>query len=103
MKSLMVKSKSNRDKCGFTGAYLTSTRGKRKEKEEDSVCTATDKEIPKSSRLTGYAYDWRVPRDEFVVENENAATRLVKNAFGGSNTDLFCGMLSLQSLDSKQA
>lgn len=75
----------------------------KKEEMGGSDCIATDGEIPKSSGPTGYAYNWNVPREEFVVENENAATHLVRNAFGGRNTDLFCGMMSLKSPDSKQA
>ncbi|KAJ5333098.1 uncharacterized protein N7506_006881 [Penicillium brevicompactum] len=75
----------------------------KKEDMRGSDCTATEGEIPKSSGSTGYAYNWNVPREKFVVENENAATHLVRNAFGGSNTDLFCGMMSLKSPDSKQA
>lgn len=75
----------------------------RKEEKDNSGCTSTDKETLKSSGPTGYAYNWTVPRDKFVVENKNAATHLVRNAFGGCNTDLFCSMMSLKSPDSKQA
>lgn len=74
-----------------------------RKKKEKADSTATDKEIPKSSATHGYEYNWIVPRHEFVMENENAATHLVRNAFGGSNTDLFCGMMSLKAPDSKQA
>lgn len=37
---------------------------------------------------------WRATPEFFVAEDENAATHLVKNAFGGSRRGLFCGVMS---------
>jgi pyruvate dehydrogenase phosphatase len=35
--------------------------------------------------------------DRFVVEDKNAATHLVRNAFGGADRDMVCGLLTLPS------
>lgn len=35
--------------------------------------------------------------DRFVVEDKNAATHLVRNALGGRNQDMVCGLLTLPS------
>jgi pyruvate dehydrogenase phosphatase len=35
--------------------------------------------------------------DRFVVEDKNAATHLVRNAFGGADRDMVCGLLALPS------
>lgn len=74
-----------------------------RKKKEKAHITVTDKKIPKSSAAHGYKYKWKISKRKFVVENENAATHLVRNAFGGSNTDLFCGMMSLQAPESRQS
>ncbi|KAH6623736.1 hypothetical protein F5144DRAFT_519130 [Chaetomium tenue] len=51
----------------------------------------------------GFPYNWTVQRDHFVVEEDNIATHLVKNAFGGNQRDLFCSVLSTTAPDSKEA
>ncbi|KAF2752727.1 protein serine/threonine phosphatase 2C, partial [Pseudovirgaria hyperparasitica] len=40
---------------------------------------------------------WRATPEHFVVEDSNAATHLVKNAFGGSRRALFCGVIGTYS------
>jgi pyruvate dehydrogenase phosphatase len=45
--------------------------------------------------------DGKVSPDTFVVEDENVATHLVRNALGGNRREHFCGELSLQSPDSR--
>lgn len=42
----------------------------------------------------GRFISWRATPEHFVVEDSNAATHLVKNAFGGSRRSLFCGVIS---------
>ncbi|KAI3531029.1 protein phosphatase 2C [Colletotrichum filicis] len=71
-------------------------------KDHTSGSTEPNDDLTKAS-TRGYAYNWKVPREDFVVENDNPATHLVRNALGGKNTDLFTSMLSLKSPDSKQA
>lgn len=44
---------------------------------------------------------WKVGRESFVVEDENAATHLVKNAFGGKQRQLFTGLMTLGAPTSK--
>jgi pyruvate dehydrogenase phosphatase len=39
-------------------------------------------------------FSWMAKPEYFVVENDNAATHLAKNAFGGSRRDLFCALMS---------
>jgi pyruvate dehydrogenase phosphatase len=41
----------------------------------------------------GFA-EWKVEPQDFVVEDENAATHLVKNAFGGARRDLFLTVMT---------
>ncbi|CAG8424846.1 unnamed protein product [Penicillium salamii] len=50
-----------------------------------------------------YPYTWVMEREDFVVEQDNLATHLVRNAFGGKEHDLFCSVMSTLSSDSKQA
>ncbi|KAF2502961.1 protein serine/threonine phosphatase 2C [Lophium mytilinum] len=38
--------------------------------------------------------EWQATPEHFVVEDNNAATHLVKNAFGGSRRSLFCSVMS---------
>lgn len=71
--------------------------------DDHTSSTAASDESIKPPGPGCYSYNWKVSKDEFVVENGNAATHLVRNAFGGRNTDLFCSMMSLKSPDSKQA
>ncbi|KAF9638873.1 putative protein phosphatase 2c protein [Lasiodiplodia theobromae] len=42
----------------------------------------------------GRYVEWRATPEYFVVEDDNAATHLVRNAFGGSRRNLFCGVMS---------
>ncbi|VUC38148.1 unnamed protein product [Clonostachys rosea] len=56
-----------------------------------------------SKRTSGYPYDFIMDRADFIVNDENAATHLARNAFGGRNEDLFCSLLSTKAPDSKEA
>ncbi|OMP82921.1 Protein phosphatase 2C-like protein [Diplodia seriata] len=42
----------------------------------------------------GRYVEWRATPEYFVVEDDNAAAHLVRNAFGGSRRNLFCGVMS---------
>lgn len=50
-----------------------------------------------------YLYNWVMDRNDFIVEDDNIATHLVRNAFGGKERDLFCSVLGLLPPDSKEA
>ena len=50
-----------------------------------------------------YPYNWIVNRADFVIEDDNAATHLLRNVFGGGNRDLFCSVLSTKPPDAKEA
>lgn len=56
----------------------------------------------KPARST-YPYNWMMERADFVVEQENVATHLVRNAFGGKDQNLFCSLMSLLPPNSKEA
>jgi pyruvate dehydrogenase phosphatase len=74
-------------------------------------------EVRKGTKLTGQspvesnpviqyptekkANDWKFHLEDMVVEEENAATNLVKNAFGGKRRDLFCSVVSSQTPHSR--
>ena len=51
----------------------------------------------------GHPYNWAVDRTDFVVEDENAATHLLRNVLGGRKRDLFCSVLSMKAPDAKEA
>lgn len=42
-----------------------------------------------------------IERADFVVEEKNVATHLVRNAFGGKDRNLFCSLMSLLPPNSK--
>lgn len=44
----------------------------------------------------GCADDFKFRLEDMVVEEKNAATNLVKNAYGGNRRDLFCSVVSAQ-------
>jgi pyruvate dehydrogenase phosphatase len=60
--------------------------------------TSAPKEGP---RITLFGGGWRTKPEHFVVEDENAAVHLIKNAFGGSGRDIFCGVMSMSPPDSR--
>ena len=47
-------------------------------------------------------YDIKTKDDRFVVEDDNVATHLVRNALGGRDRDLVCALLSLVSPNSRR-
>ncbi|KAL1637953.1 hypothetical protein SLS56_000510 [Neofusicoccum ribis] len=82
---------------------------------EDAVeCVARWIEAKKAGRLSGPAtapgkragkkedwwldegkyVEWRATPEHFVVEDDNVATHLVRNAFGGARRNLFCGVMT---------
>lgn len=50
-----------------------------------------------------YPYNWMMERADFVMEQNNVATHLVRNAFGGKDQHLFCSLMSLLPPNSKEA
>ncbi|KAJ5614394.1 hypothetical protein N7528_008048 [Penicillium herquei] len=50
-----------------------------------------------------YPYNWLIERDDFIAEEENVATHLVRNAFGGKDENLFCSLMSVLPPSSKEA
>ena len=55
----------------------------------------------KTRAATGYKADWQIKERDYVVEDQNAATHLVKNAFGGGNRELLCGVMTAQPPQSR--
>jgi len=56
--------------------------------------------VEKAEGISFWEY-WKVTPESFVVEDENAATHLVKNAFGGKQRQLFTGVLTVEAPISK--
>ncbi|KAB8253817.1 protein serine/threonine phosphatase 2C [Aspergillus pseudonomiae] len=56
-----------------------------------------------SGPCEGYPYNWIVKRENFIVEDDNVATHLVRNAFGGKDRNLFCSVLSTIPPEAKEA
>ncbi|KAJ5347902.1 uncharacterized protein N7506_001155 [Penicillium brevicompactum] len=74
-----------------------------KEKYSD-CCPGDDVQTPgKEPERHMYPYNWVMERDDFIVKDDNVATHLVRNAFGGKERDLFCSVMSLLPPDSKEA
>ncbi|KAL1868102.1 [Pyruvate dehydrogenase [acetyl-transferring]]-phosphatase 1, mitochondrial [Diaporthe australafricana] len=43
----------------------------------------------------GYPWDWKGRTEDFVVEDDNAATHLARNALGGKRREQFCTILGV--------
>jgi pyruvate dehydrogenase phosphatase len=57
--------------------------------------TSTPKEASSNGPpVSWFDVKWKTTPEYFVVEDENAAVHLIKNAFGGSGRDLFCGVMT---------
>jgi pyruvate dehydrogenase phosphatase len=57
--------------------------------------TSTPKEVSSNAPPVSWLHtEWKAKPEHFVVEDKNAAVNLIKNAFGGSRRDLFCGVMS---------
>ncbi|KAK7535030.1 protein phosphatase 2C [Phyllosticta citribraziliensis] len=66
----------------------------RRDNKSTTSPSSDSKAKPEFEVIDGYA-EWRATPEYFVVEDDNAATHLVKNAFGGSRRNLFCAVLSM--------
>jgi len=74
------------------GQWLRNRAGQRCKPTTD----ARDDAMPETLHGlgTGIAMQWRAVPIYFVCEDDNAATHLIKNVFGGSRKELFCGIMS---------
>ncbi|KAK8189855.1 phosphatase 2C-like domain-containing protein [Phyllosticta capitalensis] len=67
-------------------------------RDDKSAAASSPSDDAKSKKefdvIDGYA-EWQATPDHFVVEDDNAATHLVKNAFGGSRRNLFCAVMTM--------
>ncbi|KAF1349892.1 phosphatase 2C-domain-containing protein [Delphinella strobiligena] len=64
----------------------------------DAELRAEQKEGPtlkQDLELKGKTREWTVKPEHFVVEDDNCATHLIKNAFGGNRRSLFCGVMAV--------
>ena len=43
----------------------------------------------------GSAWDWKCRPEDFVVEDDNAATHVARNALGGKRREQFCTLLGV--------
>ncbi|MCJ1377750.1 hypothetical protein MMC17_000846 [Xylographa soralifera] len=49
-----------------------------------------------STTARGFQEDWQIEDQNFVVEDENAATHLVRNVLGGKDQEMLCGVVGAQ-------
>ncbi|KAK2615065.1 hypothetical protein N8I77_001841 [Diaporthe amygdali] len=59
----------------------------------DSAPVFSGDEEPESR--VGYPWDWKGRPEDFVVEDDNAATHLARNALGGKRREQFCTILGV--------
>ncbi|ROV87837.1 hypothetical protein VMCG_10541 [Cytospora schulzeri] len=59
----------------------------------DSIPVFSGDEEPDSR--VGYPWDWKGRVEDFVVEDDNAATHLTRNALGGKRREQFCTILGV--------
>ncbi|KAI3393705.1 hypothetical protein diail_3800 [Diaporthe ilicicola] len=59
----------------------------------ESVAVFSGDEEPESR--VGYPWDWKGRTEDFVVEDDNAATHLARNALGGKRREQFCTILGV--------
>lgn len=80
-------------------AARESHKGKASQSLETDADTAAaeDGNVAREGKLfhsnEGYA-EWKFQRDWLAIEDDNAATHLIRNALGGKNRGFFCGLLS---------
>ena len=49
-----------------------------------------------SGRTRGLKEDWKTKSKNVVIVDENVATHLVRNAFGGKDQEMLCGIVGTQ-------
>ena len=64
---------------------------------------ATPAQLPNTQDVTidQIEKEWRSTPQDFIVEDDNAATHLARNALGGSRRKLFCSVMSMQAPESR--
>jgi pyruvate dehydrogenase phosphatase len=112
---------SNEEVAGLVGKWIASRPGKDQKPTEKSssnfFSTSTDKlpivPGPLADRIEEDLEEdeqphrprqWQMKRrlSRFVVQDQNAATHIARNAFGGSETDLMAGLLALSTPNSRR-
>ena len=98
---------SNEDAVHLVSLWLEEKRSKEMKKDGEASDWQSNPEDPRNKSSygkspAGYPYNWTIPRANFVVEEKNLATHLVRNAFGGILRDLFCSVMSTSPPDSKE-
>jgi pyruvate dehydrogenase phosphatase len=69
--------------------------------EAGKLVTSIPKGVSPTPSVWGFGDVWKTKPEHFVVEDNNAAVHLIKNAFGGSGRDLFCRVMSEHPPDSR--
>lgn len=83
----------------WTQSFLGSSAGNGKGDAALPVDRANDAGGKEGQRSTIRRMQWGIGAgdERFVVEDKNAATHLVRNALGGRDRDMVCGLLALPS------
>lgn len=103
---------TNEEVVGLVGQWLESQRKSQSTTEwAKSLFSSASKNLPvekprqkpvqgeegQRAPIRQHQWDIEGAEERFVVEDENVATHLVRNALGGKNRDMVCGLLTLVS------
>jgi pyruvate dehydrogenase phosphatase len=73
-------------------------------KKRGTIRSGVVKKDKKETELATRMKDWRTVKEEdFVVLDENCAAHLVRNALGGGDEEVLCGVVGAQPPMSRQA
>lgn len=85
---------SNEDAVACVERWINAKQGGKDIRTRTTGIDTTSGEGPDYELEDGSFAAWKVKREDFVVEDDNAATHLVRNAFGGSKHRLFKTVMS---------
>ncbi|KAI4235411.1 MAG: hypothetical protein L6R40_006453 [Gallowayella cf. fulva] len=88
----------------WTQSFLSSSSGKARSDVSLPVDRPKEEKGQSGQRspIRRQQWDIKAGDERFVVEDKNAATHLVRNALGGKDRDMVCGLLTLPSPHSRR-
>lgn len=96
---------SSEDAVKCIGAWIETVQELKGDKTQLSKKVRPPRDIGDRSLKAegGYSADWKVTPENFVVESNNAAAHLARNALGGRDKELFRSVMSTQPPYSRDA
>jgi pyruvate dehydrogenase phosphatase len=76
----------------LVGTWLQAQDSKRKLGSHPKIGERTGKEVSKAGG--GIGWDWKLSRHDYVTQDNNAATHLIRNSLGGANSARVAGLLT---------